>query len=281
MLGDTPYIDSTELAVQRRRYREFFAVPELASLLRSTPLHAVWDDHDFGKNDTDGRLKGKEHSRQAFLEYHANPLAGDGKEGIYTSFRRGPVEVFLLDTRWFSGTEPSFADPAKTTLLGRTQWQWLTDGLKKSTATFKIIAAGMIWNGAVRPNKTDHWMNYPYERDALFRFIGDNRISGVVLVGGDIHRCRALRLPVEALAGYNLYEFIASPLANDVHTDSNVPTAALLHDAGEPHSFVLITADGAAKPPKLTAECRNGEGTVLFSVDVSGDELRARTAGGK
>ena len=59
----------------------------------------------------------------------------------------------------------------------------------------------MIWNGAVRPNKPDHWEAYAHERDALFRFLGENDIEGVVLVGGDIHRTRVVRHATEASVG--------------------------------------------------------------------------------
>ena len=38
LLGDTPYIDSTDLRVQRRRYAEFAAVPDFRRLLRSRSL---------------------------------------------------------------------------------------------------------------------------------------------------------------------------------------------------------------------------------------------------
>ena len=101
LLGDTPYIDTTDLAVQRRRYAEFAAVPEFADLLRNRPLYATWDDHDYGLNDSDGRLDGKENARRAFVEFHANPSYGDGDEGVYTKFRLGGAEIFLLDTRNF------------------------------------------------------------------------------------------------------------------------------------------------------------------------------------
>ena len=79
LLGDTPYIDTTELDKQRARYAAFASVEPMAQLLRSTPWYGIWDDHDFGANDIDGRLLGKERSRRAFIEYHANPSYGDGK----------------------------------------------------------------------------------------------------------------------------------------------------------------------------------------------------------
>src|SRR5690606_27400795 len=56
LCGDTPYIDSTSLAKQRRRYREFAAVPAYQQLLATRPHWGTWDDHDFGANDADGTL---------------------------------------------------------------------------------------------------------------------------------------------------------------------------------------------------------------------------------
>ena len=50
------------------------------------------------------------------------------------------------------------------------------------------------------------------ERRALESFIAKNRIPGVVLVGGDIHASRVLRYKTEKTVGYNLVQFIASPI---------------------------------------------------------------------
>ena len=77
--------------------------------------------------------------------------------------------MWVLDTRWWANTEPSPADPSKKSLLGAAQWRWVTEGLKRSDATFKVLASGMIWNGSVRPLKRDHWANWKSERDALWR----------------------------------------------------------------------------------------------------------------
>jgi alkaline phosphatase D len=272
LLGDMPYIDSTELAVQRRRYREFYSVPDVSAALGKVPFYATWDDHDFGRNDTNGLLPGKENSRQAFLENHANPSYGEDGVGIYTHFRRGPVDVFLLDARTFAGTEPSPFDAEKTSLLGAAQWKWLERELAASTAPFKILATGMIWNGATRPGKKDHWMTYPHERQAVFDYIGEKRISGVVLVGGDIHRSRALRYPTTESAGYELTELITSPLANTVIEAANAPSPHLLHDVGQKETFLLVTVDMTAKPPTLVGKCMNAAGEELFEValDLAG-----------
>jgi alkaline phosphatase D len=273
LLGDTPYIDSTDLAVQHRRYREFAAVPEFTALLRARPLYATWDDHDFGKNDTNGLLDGKENARQAFVHYRANASCGDGTEGVYTSFRRGGVEFFLLDTRWFAGTGPSpIADGP--TMLGRQQWEWLRDGLRASDAPFKILASGLIWNGAVRPGKPDHWDSYPAEKEALWRFLGEERISGVVLMGGDIHRTRVLRYPTEEIVGYALTELVTSPIHAGVIDDANAPHPALVFDSGTPHSFMLMTVDTTLDPPTLHASFQDATGRELYALTLDAAELR-------
>ena len=273
LLGDTPYIDSTVLDVQRTRYGEFAAVADFASLLRNTPLYATWDDHDFGLNDTDGQLDGKTNSRRAFIEYHANPSYGDGEHGIYTKFRRGGVEVFLLDARYFAGTEPSPVATDQPTLLGRQQWEWLRRELGASTAPFKLLASGMIWNGAVRPGKPDHWDSYPHEREALIRFIGEERISGVLLVGGDIHRTRVLRYETTETAGYPMTELITSPIHASVIDAADAPHPALVHDSGEPNSFLLITVDTTLNPPTLVAQFQNAAGRELYALSLTTEDL--------
>ena len=274
-LGDTPYIDSTDLTIQRRRYREFLGHPAVSAVISSVPAWSTWDDHDFGKNDTDGRIEGKENSRRAHLEYHAGPAAGDGSSGIYRSFRRGPVEVFLIDARWFARTEPAESDPDKLTLLGASQWRWLKDGLKASTATFKLLTTGMIWNESVRPNKSDHWGNYPHEREALFRFLGKEEISGVVLIGGDIHRTRVVRHDVEEWVGYPLVELITSPMANSTILTAKQPHPGLLFDTGNTQNFMAFEADSTVDPPRWTARFIDHEGNELYRISRTEAELRA------
>lgn len=266
LLGDTPYIDTTDLTQQRRRYREFANVGSFADLVRNTPVYSTWDDHDFGANDTDGRLEGKENSRQAFLEHRPNPVP-DGQQGIQSAFRVGDIEVFLLDARWFAGTEPSMFDDSKPTLLGASQWSWLRTRLAASTATFKVIATGMIFNDAVRPNKTDYWGNYPHERQALFDLVGELGLEGVVLVGGDVHRHRIVRhIDSSDAVGYELVEFISSPVHDQIIAAANAPHPGLVLDIGTGNIYLELSCDTAGDEPVLTSRY----------VDAAGRELDVR-----
>lgn len=283
-LGDTPYIDSSDLAVAREKHRRFLSQPEIARMIAGIPCWGTWDDHDFGLNDGHGDFPGKHVCRLAFTEYRANATFGHDQSlqpqgdphgtgrGIYTSFRFGPVELFLLDPRWFSRTERSWADPTKQTCLGRVQWEWLQRGLRDSTATFKALTTGMIWDDKTNSERDD-WHTYAHERDAIFDFIRDQRIPGCFLIGGDIHVSRALNYGPRV--GYELWQFIISPLHGSTIPSLDVPHPALVHHAVEPHVFLKLTADTTVTPATLTATWINRDGRRIFEVTTDADRLRA------
>lgn len=268
LLGDTPYIDSTRLEVNRSRHRQFLSIPTLAELGASTPVWGTWDDHDFGGNDTDGKVGNKETLRRVFREYRTQTEYGDGEHGVYTRFRRGPIEVFMIDPRYFSQTEPSPVDPDKPTCLGKTQWQWLQDGLRKSTAPFKVLATGMIWDDKKNSEKDD-WGTYSHEREALFDFIGENQIRGVVLVGGDIHVSRHLKYPMKERIGYDLHQFIISPLHDRVIPSLNVPHPHLQWGVPLKNMFLTVTADTTGDEPTLDAHWIDRTGKVHRHVRIT------------
>ncbi|GAA1827747.1 discoidin domain-containing protein [Agromyces salentinus] len=287
MLGDTPYIDSTNLVVARTKQRAFLEQPQLTAVTSTMPIWATWDDHDFGGNDVHGDLPGKRNNRTALVDYRANATFGhsaegvqltertEAGEGIYTSFRRGPIEVFLLDPRWFSRTGPSWADPAQQTAIGGVQWEWLQEKLLASTAPFKALATGMIWDDK-QNGESDDWGTYSYERDAILDFVARNRISGVFLVGGDIHVSRALNYGRRV--GYDLWQFIVSPMHSSVIPSLNVPHPSLVHSAVEPHVFLRLEADTTVQPATLKATWINRDGRRIFEVETDTDRLAPQDA---
>ncbi|MBB02178.1 MAG: hypothetical protein CMJ47_06000 [Planctomyces sp.] len=273
LLGDTPYIDSTNLNVAREKHRQFLSIPSLSALIRNTPTWGTWDDHDFGRNDSDGRLEGKENTRRALVEYRANPQFGDDAQGIYSKFRYGPVEVFLLDTRWFSRTEDSPVDPSKPTLLGRKQWEWLKQSLKDSTAPFKVIACGMIWDDK-QNRESDDWGSYAHERQALFEFLGQEKISGVVLIGGDIHCSRLLKYKTEKLVGYPIHQLIVSPIHSGTIPSLNVAHPDLIRGSATPHVWLRLEVDSTAAPPRMKAEWVQMNDLPMWGLTLTENQLR-------
>ena len=267
LLGDTPYIDTTKLDRQRQRYREFAAFPPFARLVAHTPVYSTWDDHDFGRNDVDGRLPGKENSRKAFKEHRPNPSFGEEEQGVYTSFRMGPIEVFILDTRWFARTAGGSDDP---TLLGATQWKWLEREFAASTAPFRILACGMIFNDATRPGKTDHWGMYPKEYDRLLGVLERHGSEGVLLVSGDIHWSRVIEHDTKERLGRDLVEVITSPVHHRLIKAADAPHPGVVFSKGIANSFLQVEAntdeDGDST---LVARLRDADGTTHHAVIIA------------
>ncbi len=270
LLGDTPYIDSSDLEVNRTKHRKFLQIPTLAHLGRRTPIWGTWDDHDFGGNDTDGTVKDKDVIRSVFTDYRAHKQFGENGEGIYTRFRRGPVEVFLLDARYFAQTGQSPVDANKTTCLGKRQWTWLLKGLKNSTAPFKIIASGQIWDDKTNGEKDD-WHTYSHERDALLDFIRDEKIKGVILMGGDIHASRALRY--DDRVGYPLWQFIVSPMHASTIPSLNVPHPNLVWGKPVPNVFLRVVADNRKEPARLVATWLKMDGEPINEVEIEAEPV--------
>jgi alkaline phosphatase D len=267
LMGDTPYIDSSDLNRVRSRHRSFLNIPVFADVIRNTPTVGIWDDHDFGLNNGNGRnmKSGKSRTRQGFVEYRAHSQYGTGSEGVYHKVDTGMMEVFLLDPRYFSQTEPSPVDPTQPTCFGHQQWKWLRKELKESKAPFKVLAMGAIWQDK-QNSETDDMFTYWYERDALLDFVAKEQISGVVLLGGDIHVSRHLVHPLRV--GYDLHDFIISPGHKRVISALDVYHPSLRWSLIEGHQFLSLTADGSTGEPRLIAEFRQAKDTINRKVTI-------------
>jgi len=279
IMGDLHYrnIKQNDPSLFAAAYSQVHDSPGQSRLYRGVPIAYTWDDHDFGKNDGHGDWSGKSVTRRAFVEYRANASFGHqndrGGQGVYTSFRYGPVEVFLLDTRWFARIEPSPVDPEKPTLLGKLQWRWLLDSLKASSAPFKLIACGMIWDDK-QNGESDDWGTYTHERTALFDFLGGARISGVMLIGGDIHCSRLLRYKTEKQVGYPIHQMIVSPIHNSTIPSLNVEHPDLIEGAAVPHVWLRVEVDSTQQPATLHAEWVQMDGREMWDVSLTEEQLR-------
>lgn len=214
LLGDNVYVNSSNRGniwqghLQQRSHSGF------ASLLQRIPTYAIWDDHDFGPNNSSGAdleneidkdyfnkdIDNRISSMQAFKEVFALPDFG-GSEGIYYKFRWGKVDFFALDGRYFRVSQDN-NDSAKP-LLGELnpdgpQWTWLKNEMNNSTAKFKVVLSG---------STLGHWeANYPVQYNELLNLL--NPISGVVFLSGDIHELQYN--PANPQNNVNFPEFVSS-----------------------------------------------------------------------
>ena len=130
----------------------------------------------------------------------------------------------------------------------------------------------MLWDDK-KNGESDDWGTYMHERQALQDWLGQERIEGVVLIGGDIHVSRLLQYETVEQVGYPLYQFIVSPMHGSVIPSLNVPHPALLESAEEPHVFLKLHADTTVSPATLEATWMNREGKVVFNIQLDRDQL--------
>ena len=142
-LGDNVYFrepDDSRTGIYNR-YTHDRALNELQPLLGSVHHYAIWDDHDYGPNNSDRSFIHKDITYQAFQDFWANPSYGiENKGGITTQFRWSDIDFFLMDNRYFR--TPQNRKHIYKEILGKEQVEWLIDALLNSKAPFKIIAIG-------------------------------------------------------------------------------------------------------------------------------------------
>jgi len=212
--GDAVYADTLEPDILAEEYRRQRDLPEIRRFMATTPQLAIWDDHDYGLNDHDRRHPGKVDALATFRRYWPNPELGlPGAPGAFFRWSYGGVDFFFLDVRYHRDPNEQPDGPAKT-MLGAAQRRWLLDGLASSMAAFKVVVSGSGWNDS-KPEGADSWASYSVERDAILNEVAKRGVTGVLLLSGDTHYGELNCLPWSERGGYDFYELVSSPLAQD------------------------------------------------------------------
>lgn len=289
-----PAVDWTDLAGMRDLYRRHWrynrADPYLQRFLSATPVVAQWDDHevinDFGARwsywnvDTVGR-PGFENlvraGRDALFEWQ--PIArNDAEPGrIYRSFRLGrDAELFVLDARSYRDRNDA-ADGAGKHMLGPEQIDWLVEGIRRSDATWKLVASDVplsIPTGSLRYGR-DAWANLGAEptgfEHELLRLLG--RLDAVdarnlVFVTTDVHFAQNIRYDVDADADgdrLELHELVSGPLnavrGQPRELDPAANPTSLYAEGGIFNFGHLRISRGADGVPRLSADVRDETGS--------------------
>ena len=229
-VGDTHYADTTDPTIQLQHHVAYRRKKEFANVLRQVPTYAIWDDHDYGPNNSDGTAEGKEFSLAGWKQAWPNPASGTpDTPGAFFKFSRGDVDFFVVDGRYHRSPN-ELPDNDKKRMLGDAQFEWLLNGLKNSKAKFKIIASGSV----LHHSKVDGWRIFTFSRHRLFDAIKKHKISGVMYIGGDMHQSLVWQHHESDRVGYPMIEIMSSGITNgkdlsfatiDFDTNVDDPTA--------------------------------------------------------
>lgn len=199
-LGDNIYADTFDMGEMKAKYEVLAAKPDFQKLRTACPVHATWDDHDYGVNDGGSEYTPRDEAQRIFLDFWGD--AADSprrtRPGVYESAIYGEpgrrVQVLMLDTRYFRGAlkkgekrlggswYPS-EDPT-ITMLGDAQWAWLEEELKKP-AEVRLLVSSIQLVASAAGQET--WANLPLEQMRFYDLIAKTKANGVIVLSGDRH----------------------------------------------------------------------------------------------
>lgn len=267
-LGDNIYLREADWYTQtgiHKRYTDARSLAVLQPLLASTHHYAIWDDHDFGPNDSDRSFIHKDKTLNAFKLFWGNPTYGlPDSKGITSFFQFHDIDFFLLDNRYHRS--PNKRKTGERTILGKEQLEWLIDALAYSKSPFKMVAIGgqVINNAAVFENYANH---HKGERDYLLKRIEEEGIKGVIFLSGDRHHTEMSSYTNDA--GNVLYDITVSPLTSGSGRGADEPNTNRVDGTfvGQ-RNYGTLEFTGPRGERKLIVRVFDNEGNELWMREI-------------
>jgi len=278
-LGDNVYADTADMGVMRACYKKLGGIPGYQTLLKTCPVIAVWDDHDYGINDGGSEFAVKAEAEKVFHEFFQTPADSPSlhRPGIYDAryFNGGEgrrLQILLLDTRYFRGPLVAFPErsthgpydrnrDASATVLGEDQWKWLGEELKKPADIRLILSSIQV---LPQDHHWELWENFPLERQRLLRLLEESKTGPVVFFSGDRHMGEIMKLATTDpdSPGFPVYEMTSSGLTNAGGGKNGEPNRHRVSPKNfQSRNFGLVEIDWAAL--RVTLELRDVDGKVV------------------
>jgi alkaline phosphatase D len=257
------------------RYRWSYAKarPGLQKLLQTGNHYAIWDDHEYGPNNSNSSYVFKGESLTHFKRHFPNPAFGlPETPGTFSNFMFNDVEFFLTDGRYYRDDDNLQSEDK--TLLGTAQLRWLKNALLGSTARIKLIVMGSQVNN---PSAAwiDGWDKYPKEREDFFRFLIDQRVSGVMFLTGDRHFTALYKN--ERPGTYPLYELTCSPLTSGAPSEldkERVKPNVVPDTFVGTKNFCTLDFSGPRDMRKISIRSFDSDGKQLWEKEINAADLR-------
>jgi alkaline phosphatase D len=223
-LGDIIYADTADMRALAAHYKRLKTTPDYKRMRAKTQVIGVYDDHDYGMNDSCKDYPMKKGSKKCLMDFLDIPMNSviRKREGAYSSYTFGKgaqrIKFIVLDTRYFR--DPLEKDTTKQRrylpnmdgdMLGEVQWKWLENELRTSTANLNVLCS------SVQVIADDHshekWGNFPNQRKKLLSLIATTKPKNLLIISGDRHMSEVSKMNLDGLP-YPLYDFTSSGMTH-------------------------------------------------------------------
>lgn len=203
---------------------------------RAVPISYVWDDHDYGPNNSDRTHAGRAAAATVYREIvpHYPLPAGSGDAPIYQSWQIGRVLFVASDVRWARDPNllPDNNPSTPKTMLGEQQKRWLERILRNSSAQALVWVMPSQWlsdQGDVRnvgisysgaDYSSDSWWRFRRERAELVDLLGDlGWLDRMVMLQADKHALSMSSGPNNPWGGFPLFMFASLDASYSDHPE--------------------------------------------------------------
>lgn len=270
--GDVIYTDTKDMALMAQNYQSQKSKPEYANFIKNVDVLGTWDDHDYGLNDGGIEYSKKEEAQDLFLNFISVDENDERRQqkGVYFVkdyvVNDNVVKIILLDTRYFRAglTKDTLTQKRYTpnvygegSMLGETQWEWLSNQLQNSKASFNVIVSSIQFLSS--EHGFESWGNMPHEVDKLINLIKMTNVKNAIILSGDRHISEFSKKEVDSLA-YPIIDFTSSGLTHSYVNFKGEPNQYRIEDVVFEKSFGILKFDF----DKLTVTMQmRGEDNVL------------------
>ena len=193
--------EETNIDDYRKNYDKVMTQDKQRNFYQNLPIAYIWDDHDYGPNNSDATHTLKYIASQAYREqvphyYLEESVEETSQTGaIYQSFMIGRVRFIMTDNRFYKDKLPEENSSIGNSILGTRQKKWFFEQLRqgkvnqnanKERLTIWVNSIPWIAGGEGFETK-DAWDRYPAERREIANFIKDNGIDKLLMISGDAH----------------------------------------------------------------------------------------------
>lgn len=225
------------------------------------PVLAVWDDHDFGKNNAGHDYVHKNHNLVTFQSFFAQePVEGvlQTGPGIARYFRAFNQNFFFFDNRYFRGLNGGF--------LGHEQIQWASEIMANSTGPVWIMEGSPFFGRGDKGAGASYETGAPAEFSQLKKEIKKWN-QPAIFIGGDVHYSEVSRIARGDL-DYNSYELISSCMHSSGRSAYYQNPNTHMNGTFS-RNFLLIEKQGLAQDPSWKVSCHGESQSPFFSLQCN------------
>lgn len=213
MIGDNVYADVssptttqvTDPEIIWKRYMDVRLSLPIYFQQKLIPVHAVWDDHDYGLNNGDGTFPHKEASKEIFDAFWAQDLSDDDwskGHGVGGLLSLGDFNLYFLDGRTYRSKD------AEKSHLGLEQTAWFYSKLREEATPSFIIKGDQFFGGyhkfeSFEGNHANDFQQFVTELRKID--------TPFVFMSGDRHLSEIMQFP-RSLFGKPSFEITSSPI---------------------------------------------------------------------